>query len=597
MIFIVKSPPCSWLGEGRKALVVDKAKHKHTFDSPIPSEKKKNQQLTGVFSALHIGLARDACEFHIEGELSKGCTVFRDREKVQWLENSGGKLDAETEINCWGCLEHKEWAKEYVLNGDGTLSPKSVSKLVLGLSKGGDGKLVFVKRDDTRRRLVLGGGEELESYFKELRAEAAAKEAARTAIEAEARAQLTTAWCTEFRENGYGKLESLVPRDLVEAARGEINRQLGVGDKTSDAFKAKTFANHPAIISLVKDSAVPWILSELIGDKPDWFRARLTTGQLALRFPGDMCPPGVKPGPEGEISAAHFDGIRKGWHIDGCPNDFIRGQTDHYGTIHNFDVLIGVLLSDVKKPMSGELVVYPGSHHALAAHFRTQKGALDKLRDKGMDHLPTKETDALFKQPVVHCTGKAGDVFFANYMTAHLIAPNVSPDIRYAVYFRVSGPRFDKTRLAGGGNVGAMLEPWSMWEGLHRRCDGANAAKPSAAVPQAPLTRSKSTLAEQTREVDMQRHLASADYEYLQRQHTKKVLAQAGQGAASPEVLESLECMFPHAERGVLVDVLAECKGNADAAVDRLIQLFPPKTTSIARSFRRLFGSDKVGAA
>ena len=27
--------------------------------------------------------------------------------------------------------------------------------------------------------------------------------------------------------------------------------------------------------------------------------------------------------------------------------------------------------------------------------------------------------------------GKAGDVFLANYMTAHFVAPNTSPDIRY----------------------------------------------------------------------------------------------------------------------------------------------------------------------
>jgi hypothetical protein len=311
-----------------------------------------------------------------------------------------------------------------------------------------------------------------------------------------------------------------------------------------------------------------------------------------------MCPAGVKPGPEGEISHAHFEGIRKGWHIDGCPNKFIPGTTDHFGKIHNFNVLIGVLLSDVKKPMSGELVVYPGSHEALAAHFRTQKGVLDKLRDKGMDHLPTQQTDTLFKRPVVHCTGKAGDVFLANYMTAHLIAPNASPDIRYAVYFRVSGPRFDQTRDAGGGNVGAMLEPWGTWEGLHTLCDGARAPESSTAVPRAPLARATSTLAEQAREMDLQRHLASADYEYLQRQATKQVLGMPGQGRAPPEVLESLEAMFPYAERGVLLDALEECKGDADAAVERLLhELVPPrKPQASGRSLRRLFSSKKVSA-
>ena len=42
---------------------------------------------------------------------------------------------------------------------------------------------------------------------------------------------------------------------------------------------------------------------------------------------------------------------RASWHIDGCPGDFIKGVTDHYGHIHNFDVLVGVLLNRVDDEM------------------------------------------------------------------------------------------------------------------------------------------------------------------------------------------------------------------------------------------------------
>ena len=51
--------------------------------------------------------------------------------------------------------------------------------------------------------------------------------------------------------------------------------------------------------------------------------------------------------------------------------------------------------------------------------------------------------DKLFKKNSHNCIGKAGDVFLANYMTAHFIAPNTSPYIRYAVYFRITGPKFE----------------------------------------------------------------------------------------------------------------------------------------------------------
>ena len=99
------------------------------------------------------------------------------------------------------------------------------------------------------------------------------------------------------------------------------------------------------------------------------------------------------------------------------------GLTDHYGEVHNFDALVGMLLSDVPEKMSGELCVYPGSHVALAEYFK-QGSNLQDLAAHGHSKLPTgAPTDRLFKRPVVHCTGKAGDCFLANYMTAHLIAP------------------------------------------------------------------------------------------------------------------------------------------------------------------------------
>eukprot|EP00913_Durusdinium_trenchii_P026188 g24568.t1 len=64
-----------------------------------------------------------------------------------------------------------------------------------------------------------------------------------------------------------------------------------------------------------------------------------------------------------------------------------------------------------------------------------------------------KAFDELFKRQVVHCTGKAGDVYIANYMTAHLVAPNTSSDIRYACYFR-----FKATSTMKTGRSSALLQ-------------------------------------------------------------------------------------------------------------------------------------------
>jgi hypothetical protein len=87
---------------------------------------------------------------------------------------------------------------------------------------------------------------------------------------------------------------------------------------------------------------VPYLLTELLGGDAEYYRQRLSVGQLALRFPGDLCV-----GDSAMITKPQFEGVRKGWHIDGCASDFVPGLSDHYGHINNFNVLIGVLLSGV----------------------------------------------------------------------------------------------------------------------------------------------------------------------------------------------------------------------------------------------------------
>ena len=153
-----------------------------------------------------------------------------------------------------------------------------------------------------------------------------------------------------------------------------------------------------------------------------------------------MFLPDLTPNQTAKASKAVFRNVSMHWHIDGCPNEFIPGVTDHYGHINNFDCLVGVLLSDINKPLSGELCCWPGSHYKLAEYFTKNNGEnLENVYTHGNQALPTgKKTFQLFKKDPVHCIGKKGDVFLANYMTAHFIAPNTSPNIRYAVYFRVS---------------------------------------------------------------------------------------------------------------------------------------------------------------
>jgi hypothetical protein len=522
----------------------------------------------------------------VEGDMATGCTIRRKSDPRMWLENDHDRRNAGTRIMCWGCIEH-DWCKRYVFNGDGTVSPTpNPHDVVLGVQREDhQAKVVFVPRDDQQRRIIVGGAAETEAHFEQLRREATARRAAMQRLVTDATSRLSPAFRDAFHENGFTHLSGLITPDLVRAAKAEINRQLGQSANT-DQFKAKMFPKHPAILSLVKDSAVPAVLAELIGGDADFYCARLSSGQIALRFPGDMCHAGAVPGtPDTTVPPAHFDAVRRAWHIDGCPNNFLPGTTDHFGTIHNFDCLVGVLLSDVPQPMSGELVCYPGSHLELAHYFGERRERLEEVRHHGK--LPTgDETDKLFRRPVHHCIGKAGDVFLANYMTAHLIAPNISADIRYAVYFRVSGPRFEEGKAAKGGNAQAMLDPWVSWQGVggagdrdsgaHLRLGGADAlgVQPASVKPDA-----STTLDEEVCQRELEMYMEIADNARLQQTQMKSMTGgQTGSGSGvvagtcrGGAVLEAMSEMFPALTPDVLADALAACGGDAELAAERLL--------------------------
>ena len=138
------------------------------------------------------------------------------------------------------------------------------------------------------------------------------------------------------------------------------------------------------------------------------------------------------------------------------------------------------MLQDAEEDYMGNLTVYPGSHFQLQNYFRVY--GFEDLYTKGVQGLP--QLDFNSTRPVqIHA--RAGDAIILNYSTAHNIAPNISPFIRYTVYFRVTtlnGFQQRRTALASEPSAmrsmsgsaptrhrpEAMLSVWSEWRGLHR---------------------------------------------------------------------------------------------------------------------------------
>jgi hypothetical protein len=244
--------------------------------------------------------------------------------------------------------------------------------------------------------------------------------------------ELTAAQKQTLYDQGFVNFPGIIPRELVDRALRAINASLGsqgIDPNYLTKFRAQSYCpeltTSPVITGLINESPV-WPLAESaigVGKiRP------VKGGQIALRFPS-MEQPGEP--------HAHIDGMYT--PTNGVPK----------GTIANFTALVGVLLSDLPQPYSGNLAVWPGTHRSFETYFR-ERGPQSLL--EGMPQVEMPEP--------VQITGKAGDAVLCHYQLAHGITGNGSPNIRYAIYFRLSHVDHDNVHWE------CMTDIWREWEGM-----------------------------------------------------------------------------------------------------------------------------------
>jgi hypothetical protein len=156
--------------------------------------------------------------------------------------------------------------------------------------------------------------------------------------------------------------------------------------------------------------------------------------QIALRFP---TPAAAKVDPRP--------------HIDGLPRA-LNGVAA--GTLYHFTALAAVFLSDVGEPFAGNFTVWPGSHRALAAYFATND-ALAALARREVPFPPVA-----LPEPPRQLIVQAGDALLAHYLLVHGVSANLSPDIRYAVFFRLFHGDHEPDAITSLGDL------WRHWPGL-----------------------------------------------------------------------------------------------------------------------------------
>lgn len=243
---------------------------------------------------------------------------------------------------------------------------------------------------------------------------------------------LTHAQKLEIIDTGFTLLRNAVPADKVAAALRVINAALGANGADPaqlPIYRSRSWvpdvAGDPAILALLTETPL-WSLAEsAIGAgaiEP------VDNGQIAMRFPS-MQPAGTP--------HAHIDGMYT--PTNGVPE----------GQIMNFTALVGVYLSNVPTPDAGNFVVWPGTHRLYADYF-AREGAQSLLT--GMPPVEIGEP--------VQTTPNAGDAVLSHYQIGHGIASNVSPHIRYAIYFRLKRLGHDQIRHE------VMTDLWREWDGM-----------------------------------------------------------------------------------------------------------------------------------
>jgi hypothetical protein len=321
--------------------------------------------------------------------------------------------------------------------------------------------------------------------------------------------RLTPALMKQFFDDGFVVVPGAVSEQLRFVAKRAINRSLGRG---KDALPANSPWRHvpklisscpelmmaPEVTNLFNESEAIGCVHALLGHTVN----KIWAGQIALRFPGDGCVPsevyqdanaigrfvirqglrvadaqqrkvddGSFANPQEDPDYQVLPGWHSSWHIDGWPSPL----NEKHDGIENFTCLVGVMLSDADEPLHGNLSAFPGSHHVLeqcineaggpeklfadAAAFQTA----DAMRDPQNVSIAKLQAiaDKRLSKPV-QVRAKAGDVVIAHYQTAHSIAPNVSEDVRYCVYFRVTHSRRKEKSYAPE----CLTNIWLEFEGL-----------------------------------------------------------------------------------------------------------------------------------
>ncbi len=242
---------------------------------------------------------------------------------------------------------------------------------------------------------------------------------------------MTDRWLTEIADKGFTTCRGLVNGRLVQAAKDAVKEQLSTDLQ---------HASDQDIVSWTNRTFVPEIESDhrLL----DLYRLSPLAAMSAYAVAPYMLSPVERAQVQVRLSRKTPKSNAqplKDWHCDGvqCPHLPV-------GRLNTFQLLVGILLTDLPHPSGGAVQFRVGGHRSVAEAFR-----LNQPFSSGVQ-VPPK----VLGLPIEAMWGAAGDAIISHHMTPHAVGKNETDTDRIMVYFRL--------RVVDHENV-AMLqlkEPW-----------------------------------------------------------------------------------------------------------------------------------------
>ena len=344
---------------------------------------------------------------------------------------------------------------------------------------------------------------------------------------------LTASQKREFVKDGFVVIKGAVPREMVDAARALIEAGMPTHEKR--ILAPPELATHPDVIGLFRNSCLAELMRNEMGRYPD-----VVSCQIAITPPHDTLRGRPFPHVDGSWSGpipSDPDEIEtvRGRPIDAEKwfgvNDEKKGSNDGLLwqdpekriSLGSYTALVGIALNDQLEPGNGQFGVLRGTHDVVEASFRAQRdcggvigpegpgwpririsedghptlnGLPDMVRTEVYEKREHPEPSNQWPWPELTpvCLA-AGDAVIALHSCPHTPTPNLGPNPRMNLYFRLrrwrEGNPNEGTRRVGHGvsdhpdrgyygqylehppsydpwftSVEKLCDHWSEWDGL-----------------------------------------------------------------------------------------------------------------------------------